>query len=139
MIRRGGEGDQRAVDAYRPVGVAATRAGVRGRRHGGRGERGAQRLRAGSSGRGHCARRRAGHRRDPLVGSGALHGGVAVLPGTTGRLLLVQDDGLARLLDAHDGTDSGRGGCHQPTTARTIPRSSAGIWCCATRATVGRR
>ncbi|MCG5471229.1 hypothetical protein LADH09A_005213 [Micromonospora sp. LAH09] len=32
-----------------------------------------------------------------------------VLPGTPGRLLLVQDDGLARLLDARDGTDRGRG------------------------------
>ncbi|MFI6783111.1 PQQ-binding-like beta-propeller repeat protein [Micromonospora sp. NPDC050276] len=32
-----------------------------------------------------------------------------VLPGTPGRLLLVQDDGLARLLDARDGTERGRG------------------------------
>ncbi|WCN78636.1 PQQ-binding-like beta-propeller repeat protein [Micromonospora sp. LH3U1] len=32
-----------------------------------------------------------------------------VLPGTPGRVLLVQDDGLARLLDARDGTDRGRG------------------------------
>ncbi|MDG4810110.1 hypothetical protein O7634_25440 [Micromonospora sp. WMMD1120] len=34
---------------------------------------------------------------------------VRVLPGTPGRLLLVQDDGLARLLDAHDGAERGRG------------------------------
>ena len=32
-----------------------------------------------------------------------------VLPGTPGRLLLVQDDGVARLLDARDGTEHGRG------------------------------
>ncbi|MBM0279602.1 outer membrane protein assembly factor BamB family protein, partial [Micromonospora tarensis] len=33
----------------------------------------------------------------------------AVLRALPGRLLLVQDDGLARLLDAHDGTERGRG------------------------------